>query len=180
MTSETEARRSVAITGAPLQALDAADHGRVAVELDMRAEAGELLHVHETVLEDGLLDARDAFRARHQRHELRLQVGREPRERRRRDVDRADAGAIALHAHASIVAAYRRASLGERVEGLLQQILAHALEHNVAASHRHRRRVGSRFDAVGENAVMRAVQTGDAVNFDCRRAGAADARAHLD
>jgi hypothetical protein len=65
------------------QALDAADHGRIAIELNVRAEAGELLHVHETVLEDGLLDARDAFRARHQRHELRLQIGREPRERRR-------------------------------------------------------------------------------------------------
>src|SRR5580692_2721365 len=31
------------------QALDAADHGGVAVELDVRAEAGELLHVHEAV-----------------------------------------------------------------------------------------------------------------------------------
>src|SRR5258708_3076595 len=72
------------------QALDAADYGRVALELDLRAEAGELLHVHETVLEDRLLDARDALRAGHQRHELRLQVGRESRERRRRDIDRAD------------------------------------------------------------------------------------------
>src|ERR1700722_9395534 len=63
------------------QAFDAADHGRVAVELDVSAEASELLDVHETVLENGLLDARDTFRACHQRHELRLQVGREPRER---------------------------------------------------------------------------------------------------
>src|ERR1700730_17500469 len=47
------------------QPLDAADNGGVAIELDMRAEASKLLHVHETVLEDGLLDARDAFRARH-------------------------------------------------------------------------------------------------------------------
>src|SRR3984885_9400629 len=36
------------------QAFNAADHGRVAVELDVRAETGELLHVHETILEDGL------------------------------------------------------------------------------------------------------------------------------
>src|SRR5271163_2787631 len=56
------------------QALDAADDGGVAFELDMGAKARELLHVHESVLEDGLLDARDALRAGHQRHELRLQI----------------------------------------------------------------------------------------------------------
>src|SRR5271154_7598931 len=38
------------------QALDAADHGRVALELDVCAETGKLLHVHKTVLENGLLD----------------------------------------------------------------------------------------------------------------------------
>ena len=64
----------------------------------------------------------------------------------------------------------------ERLEGLLQQVLAHALEHNVATGHRDRCRIGSRFDAVGQNAMMRAVETGDAVNFDrrmCRRPGCA-------
>ena len=53
----------------------------------MGAEAGELLHVHEAVLEDRLADARGALGPRHQGHELRLQVGREARERVGRDVD---------------------------------------------------------------------------------------------
>src|SRR5580698_1560429 len=35
--------------GRAAQAFDAADHGRVAVELDLSAEASELLHVHEPV-----------------------------------------------------------------------------------------------------------------------------------
>ena len=68
---------------------------------------------------------------------------------------------------------------GQRFQGLLQQILADALEHDVAAGHRDRGRIGSRFDPVGQNAVMRAVEPGDAIDFDGRGAGAADARAHL-
>ena len=91
MTSDTEARRSVAITGAPLSVLDALDGRGLAVELDAGAEPRQLLHVHEAVLEDRLGDARGALGAGHQRHELRLQVGREARERRGRDVDRGDA-----------------------------------------------------------------------------------------
>ena len=54
MTSETEARRSVAITGAPFSAVDAVDRRRLAVERDVGAEAGQFLHVHEAVLEDRL------------------------------------------------------------------------------------------------------------------------------
>src|SRR5271154_4964063 len=86
------------------QAPDAADDGGVAFELDARAEARKLLHVHEAVLEDRLLDARDAARARHQRHELRLQIGREAGKRRGGDVDRLDPCAVASDANAAIVA----------------------------------------------------------------------------
>ena len=70
------------------QPVDAVDDRRIALELDMGAEARQLLHVHEAILENGLGDARRAPRARHQRHELRLQIGRETRERRGRDIDR--------------------------------------------------------------------------------------------
>ncbi len=88
MTSDTEARRSVAITGAPLSALDAFDGGALAIELDARAEPRQFLHMHEAVLEHRLDDVRGAARARHQRHELGLQVGREFRKRRGRHFDR--------------------------------------------------------------------------------------------
>ena len=102
MTSETEARRSVAMTGAPLQPLDALDLGGLAGQRDLGAEAGKFLHMHEAVFEDRLGDVRDAGRARHQRHELRLQVGREAREGIGDDIDRLDAGAIAHDAHAVV------------------------------------------------------------------------------
>src|SRR5439155_895221 len=52
------------------------------VEPDASAEPHQLLHVHETILENGLRDARGAARPGHQRHQLRLQVGGEAGERR--------------------------------------------------------------------------------------------------
>ena len=85
MTRQTEARRSVAMTGAPFSCLTPLTVARVAVQVDVGAEAGQLLHVHEAVLEDRLADHAGALGARHQRHELRLQVGREAGERLRLD-----------------------------------------------------------------------------------------------
>ena len=52
ITRLAEARRSVAITVAPCEMLHAAHHRGVAFDLDVRAEALQLLHVHEAVLED--------------------------------------------------------------------------------------------------------------------------------
>ena len=102
MTSDTEARRSVAMTGAPFSRGDALDDRRLAGKRDVGAEAGQLLHMHEAVLEDRLGDLRLAVRHGHQAHELRLQVGREARERLGRDVDRRDAVAVAPDADAAI------------------------------------------------------------------------------
>src|SRR5688572_9084553 len=50
-------------------------HRGIALDLDVRAEALQLLHVHEAVLEDGLGDDRGAARDAVQRHELSLHVG---------------------------------------------------------------------------------------------------------
>ena len=95
MTSDTEARRSVAITWAPFSRANAGDGRHLAVEMDVGAEAGELLHVHEAVLEDRLADVRGAVGAADQRHELGLQVGREAGERLGLDIDRLQAVAVA-------------------------------------------------------------------------------------
>ena len=51
------------------------------------------------------------LRARHQRHELRLQIGREARERRGRHVDRREADAVARDADAVVGRVDRRAGL---------------------------------------------------------------------
>ena len=102
MTSDTEARRSVAITWRALQPLDAVDRRHLAVEMDVGAEAGELLHVHEAVLEDRLADVRGAVGAADQRHQLRLEVGGEAGERLGGDVDRREAAAVPPDADAAV------------------------------------------------------------------------------
>ena len=63
-----------------LEAIDALDRGGLAVELNTRAEPRQLLHMHEAIFEDRLGDVRRPFGARHQRHQLRLQIGRKARE----------------------------------------------------------------------------------------------------
>ena len=55
----------------------------------------------------------------------------------------------------------------------------HALKGKVASGHRHRGRIGSRLDPVGQNAMVGAVEAGHALDLDCGGARAADARAHL-
>ena len=120
MTSETDARRSVAMTGAPRQPLDAGHRRLLPVETDVGAEPRELLHVHEAVLEDRLADLRLAVGPRHQRHELRLQVGGEAGERLGRDIDRPEPRAVPADADALVRLAHLDARRGERVERALR------------------------------------------------------------
>src|SRR5690625_4260215 len=57
------------------QARDALDHRRAAMDLDIRPHAGQFRHMHETVLEDVLMDAAGADSEREKRHDLGLKVG---------------------------------------------------------------------------------------------------------
>src|ERR1700727_1347667 len=129
MTSETEARRSVAITGAPRRRL---------TPLTTAVSPSSLICAPKRASSCTCM----------KRFSKMVSLMRET-----------------PFARASIVAAHCRAGLGERVERLLQQILAHALEHNVAAGHGHGGRVGSRFDAVGQDTVIRAIERGGGVNL---------------
>src|SRR5690606_41085360 len=88
--------------GSALQEFHALDDSRLAVELDVCTEAGQLLHVHEAILEDGLGDARLALGLGHQRHELRLQVRGEAGERLRRYIDSLDARTVSVDTDAGI------------------------------------------------------------------------------
>ena len=121
MTSETDARRSVAMTGAPLRPRDAIHIGAVAIEPDLCTEAGKLLDVHEPVFEDGFADARGAVRPGHEGHELRLQVGGKPRKRVGRNIDGLDAIAVATDPDAAGRAGDLGAGFLQNVEGELQQ-----------------------------------------------------------
>ena len=74
-----------------LQPLDALHHRGVALESDVGAQALQLEHVHEAVLEDGLGDQRGAVGDACERHELRLHVGGEAGVGRGAHADRAAA-----------------------------------------------------------------------------------------
>ena len=51
--------------GRAMETIDAFNRGSLAVEVYMRTETNEFLHVHETVLEDGLSDARGSLGPSH-------------------------------------------------------------------------------------------------------------------
>ena len=120
--SDADARRSVAITGAPLSCSHAAHDRGVAFDADVGAQAQQLLHVHEAVLEDRLVDHADAFGDAVHRHELRLHVGRERRVRRGGEVDRARAAAPHVERDAVAVDVDVRAGLLELVEHRVERV----------------------------------------------------------
>ena len=116
MTSETEARRSVAITGAPRSR---STPSTIAVSpsswiwAPSRASSCTCMNRFSKIVSV----MRDVpSRACHQRHELRLQIGRETGEGRSLDVDGVDPGAVPLHPHAAVVAGHRRAGLLKRFQ----------------------------------------------------------------
>lgn len=101
-----------------LQPLDAAHHGLACMDGDVRAQARQFRRVHEAVLEDVLVDDAFALGRRHQRHELRLQVGGEARIDLGRDVDRLQPlRRVATHDQAVL----RRFDLDARLDHLVGQ-----------------------------------------------------------
>ena len=162
-----------------VEALDAFDGRGLTIEMDVGAEPRQFLHVHETVLEDGLGDVRGSLGARHQRHQLRLQVGGKSGKRRGGDIDGINPGAVAGDADAFIGRRHRGAGLCQNIERRLQQFGPRILQQHVAAGHRHRHRIGAGFDPVGQHCVAGAVQFRHAVHHDARSAGAGDLGAHL-
>ena len=110
----------------------------------------------------------------HEGHELRLQVGREARERVGRHVHGLDAVAVATDADAAMGRGDLGARLAEHVEGGLEEIRPGVLEHDVAAGHGDRHGVGAGLDAVGQHVVGRAVEPGDALDHDLGGAGSLD------
>ncbi len=136
------------------------------------AEPHQLLHVHEAVLENCLGDVRGAVGPRHQRHQLRLQIGGEAGKRRGRDFDGRKPCAIAGDADAFIGRRDGHAGLRQHVERRLQQFRPRVLQQDVAAGHRHRHRIGAGLDAVGQHGVARAGKPRHALDDDLRSARA--------
>jgi hypothetical protein len=121
----------------------AAHDRRRALDLDVGAEALQLLHVHHAVLEDRLGDHRGAAGARRERHELRLHVGRERRVRRGAQARRRE---LALARDPDRVRGRRdrRAGLGKLVDDRLERRGARAGERRRRRRPRPPRRGRSR------------------------------------
>ena len=100
--SETLARKSVAITGAPESSLRAANDGSIAFQLDLGSHAVQFLRMHKAVLEDRFSDDADAISDRHENHHLGLQIGWKSRIGQSRHIDAFDL-AVSLHSDAVII-----------------------------------------------------------------------------
>ncbi len=76
----------------------AGDDCRIAIDPNLGAQAPQFVHIAEPFLEDRLPDDAAARDRGQHRRDLRVQVGREPRVRRRIDIDGVERG-IRLHPH---------------------------------------------------------------------------------
>ena len=172
-TSEAEARRSQASTAAALQGSLAAHDGAAAFDLDVRAHADQFLRVHEAVLKNIFGDDRRAFGLRGQRHVLRLHVGGEAGILFGGHVGGVE-GIVAHHADGVrrglgfdadfVKLAEQRVEVGGIASGDVQ----------VASGHGAGNDEGAGFDAVGNDAVLGAVQLAHAFYANGGRAGAFD------
>ncbi len=152
ITRQADARRSVAITLAPVSCADAFDDRGAALDLDVGAEALQLLHVHHPVLEDRLGDHGRAVGDRHQRHELRLHVGRERRIRRGAQIDRLQCP-VPRYADRVAVGGDLRAGLRKLLEHRLERRGAGPAKAHLAAGRGGSGEERARLDPVGHDRV---------------------------
>ena len=153
------------------QALDAVDDRGVAVDLDLRAQADQLLHVHEAVLEDRL---GDAARCRRRSHSSAMNCACMSVGKRRvlAWCGSSTARGRAVDAHAD--ASRRRPSIVAPASRSLsitasRMVGAGVRAADVAAGRRDRAQEGAGLDAVGHDPVRRAVQLVDALDRDAAR-----------
>ena len=166
------------MTAADCERRLAADGGGAAADGDVRAHADELLHVHEAVFEDVFGDGGGAFGLGGEGHELGLHVGGEAGvlfggdvggfERRRRS----GRGRCPCRRRCVTPHCFELGDDGAEVRGVA------AVDVEVAAGDGAGDEEGAGLDAVGVDAVARAVEFGDALDADGAGAGAFDLRAH--
>ena len=159
MTSETEARRSVAMTGAPLSALTpliVAVSPCSWMSAPSRASSCTCMKRFSKIVSRMTLVP---AAVRHQRHELRLQVGREAGERLRFDAiparcrRRCARCGCRRWSSATVTPVF-----GQRVERRLEIVGPGAFKRHVAAGRGDGHREGAGLDAVGEHGMHRAFE----------------------
>ena len=135
--------------------------------------------MHVAVLEDRLGQHAGAVRKAEHRHELRLHIGGESRERRGGEGERlqpamgGDADGIALHLDL-------HAAIAQRGEHRMHVVGAGAHQLDIAPCDRGGAGIAARLDAVGHDGIGSAVQTRLAGDDQAIGADALDLRAHRD
>ncbi len=158
MTSPAEARRSVAITVAPdSRSTPWTTATRPSTSI-LRAQAQQLVDVHEAVLEDRLGDRRRAVGDAVERHQLRLHVGRERRVLAGANArPRAAAPSARTRIQPSPASIVAPASRSLSITASRWSARAPA-QHDVAAGGRDGAEEGAGLDPVGDDPVRDAVQ----------------------
>ena len=156
----------------------AADDGAAAFDFDVCAHADQFLGVHEAVLENIFGDDRSAFGLRGQRHELRLHVGGESGKFFGGHVGGGEG--IVAHDADGIGGGFgfdadflQFAEHGAEVSGIASGDVEVAAGHGAGDEER------AGFDAVGNDAVLRAFQFAYALHADGGCAGAFDFGSHF-
>ena len=135
--------------------------------------------MHEAVLEHCLGNPRRPVGKAHQRHELRLQVGRESGERVGGDVCRPDA-AICGDPDAVIILVDGDSAPAQHLEQRIKMPRAGILQCQLAAGDRGGNGECAGLDPVGDDVVSRIGKAVDTLDRNCIHAVAGDARAHCD
>ena len=155
------------------------DQRHLALDLDVGAQAHELVDVHKAVLKNRLRGPGCAMRNAVERHELRLHIGRETRVFGGAKPLRLQAPA-GLDANAGRPRRDRCSGGNQLLDHRVQVVGATMLQDHVAPGGGYGAQKSAGFDAVGHHLVVAAVQCLDALDADSAGAVALDARAHGD
>src|SRR5579883_254955 len=156
----------------------APNSSRAPIHLDVRAHADQLLHMHEPVLKDILCHDRSPLSLRRQRHVLRLHVGRETRIFLSRNIGSLQ---IAFTAYANFIfpenfhTRSSRFQLADHRTQVRRIAVGHA---QITAGYRPGHQKSTRLNAIGVDAMTRAMQLLNALYANLRRPRALDLRSH--
>ena len=173
-------RRSAQIAGhdrCAAQAFAAFDDGVGAFDGDVGPEARQFAHVHETRFKNALGNDTQARRQGHQHHHLRLGVGRKTGVGQGGHVHRFQA-ATASHGHGQSLPLDLDTGFAQLVQHRVQMIGTPAFDGDLAVGGSRCDCEGGRFDPVGDDFMLGAVQLLDPVDGDGGAARAHDPGAH--
>jgi hypothetical protein len=147
---------------------------------DIRAHPREFGHVHKPVLENRLRDHRRPFGYRHQGHELRLKIGREPGIGLGHRIHPGDRPIARRHPDAGRRRVHLDAGRPHRLRKTTDMRQIRAEEVDFAACNRRSHRVGTGLDPVRQYRMHGAMQSVHALYGNRVCANPVDLRAHRD